>query len=161
MLVFLIGFMGAGKTTLGAALAKKIGYQFIDLDNEIERHSGCTIAELFAHDRESGFRKIEQQVLRKIVTQLKDSKSKVPSCIIACGGGTPCFEQNLLFMKSNGFVIYLKVSPKILCERLLNASDPDAPRPLIPVQTPEQLLGYIHNLLDQRRPFYEAAHWRC
>jgi len=159
MLVFLIGFMGAGKTTLGKALAKKLGYQFIDLDDEIERHSGCTIPELFGHEQELGFRKIEQRVLHKIVTQIKDPKSETPNCIIACGGGTPCYQQNLLFMKSNGFVIYLEVSPEILCDRLHHT--PTRLRPLLSAQTPEQLLRDIGNLLDQRRHIYEAAHWKC
>jgi len=159
MLVFLIGFMGAGKTTLGRALAFELGYRFVDLDTEIERHSGCTIPELFARDQGSGFRKTEQHVLHNTVTQLKDKKNGEPNCIIACGGGTPCFEQNLTFLKTNGFVIYLEVTPSILCERLLRC--PAHIRPLIPVLNPELLLSYIHHLLDQRRPIYEAAHWRC
>ncbi|MCL2726915.1 MAG: shikimate kinase [Bacteroidales bacterium] len=159
MLVFLIGFMGAGKTTLGKALAKKLGYQFIDLDDEIERHSGSAIPELFAREQESGFRKIEQHVLHKTITQIKDPKSEIPNCIIACGGGAPCYQQNLPFMKSNGFVIYLEVSPEILCERLHHT--PTRLRPLLPAQTPEQLLSHIRNLLAQRRHIYEAAHWKC
>jgi len=159
MLVFLIGFMGAGKTTLGKALAKKLDYQFIDLDDEIERLSGYTIPELFVREQESGFRTIEQQVLHNIVTQLKGPKSETPNCIISCGGGAPCFQQNLPFMKSNGFVIYLEVSPEILCDRLLHT--PTRLRPLLPAQTPEQLLSHIRNLLAQRRHIYEAAHWKC
>ena len=147
--------MGSGKTTLGKALATQLGWHFIDLDKEIERHSGYTIPKLFERNQESGFRKIEQHVLHNTVTQLQDPKSGAPNCIIACGGGTPCYQQNLLFMKSNGFVIYLEVTPEILCERLL--CTPARLRPLLSAQSPE----HIRILLAQRRHFYEAAHWRC
>ena len=151
--------MGAGKTTLGKALAKELDYHFIDLDNEIERHSGCTIPELFARSEEPGFRKVEQQLLRHTVQQFQDPKYGKQNGVIACGGGTPCFKQNLLFMKSNGFVIYLEVTPETLCERLLCAST--HVRPMIPSRDPELLLAYIRDLLEQRRHIYEAAHWRC
>jgi len=147
MLVFLIGFMGAGKTTLGSALASQLGWLFIDLDREIELKSGSTISELFALNGEERFRHIEQQVLY-------DTVKNHQSGIIACGGGTPCYKENLAFMKENGFVIYLEVSPEILYERLLRT--PASKRPLLTCTLP-----YIHNLLDQRRPFYEAAHWKC
>ena len=147
MLVFLIGFMGAGKTTLGSALAAQLGWPFIDLDREIERHSGCSVSEIFVRGGETEFRQMEQQVLY-------DTVIKSQNCIVACGGGTPCYEDNLAFMKENGFVIYLEVSPEILYERLLRT--PASKRPLLTCTLP-----YIHNLLDQRRPFYEAAHWKC
>jgi len=156
MLVFLIGFMGSGKTTLGRSLAKQLGWHFIDLDKKVEQSSGNTIPELFAQFGEERFRMIEQEVLYDTVKQMQN-------CIIACGGGTPCYKENLTFMKENGFVIYLEVSPEILCERLLRA--PEGKRPLLPVNhcidRNVQTLHYICNLLDQRRPFYEAAHWKC
>ena len=151
--------MGAGKTTLGSALATQLGQCFIDLDTEIERYSGCTVPELFAHNGELGFRKIEQLVLHTVVQRLQDPASEVKNSIIACGGGTPCFHQNLAFMKENGFVIYLEVSPEILCERLLKA--PSTIRPLIPINNQLQLITFIHRQLDKRRRYYEAAHWKC
>ena len=159
MLVFLIGFMGAGKTTLGNALSQQLGWHFIDLDKEIERQSGCTVPELFARSKEPAFRKMEQQVLHTIVRQLQDPLSTIKNSVIACGGGTPCYKQNLALMKASGFVIYLEVAPEILCKRLLDATT--AIRPMIPTHDPEQLLPYIRHLLDQRRPVYEAAHWKC
>ena len=154
MLVFLIGFMGAGKTTLGNSLAKQLDWHFIDLDKEIEHRSASTIPDLFALGGETWFRKTEQQVLYDIVKQFRGDLDNAQNCIIACGGGTPCFEENMTFMKENGFVIYLEVSPEILYERLLRT--PASKRPLLTCTLP-----YIHNLLDQRRPFYEAAHWKC
>jgi len=159
MLVFFIGFMGAGKTTLGSAVAAQLGYHFVDLDKEIEQYSGKTIPELFKHHGESEFRKIEQQVLHQSVKKFQDPPFKTTSCLIACGGGTPCYQENLAFMKKNGFVVYLEASPEILCERLLRPSN--TPRPLLPYQEPAPLLQHIRTLLNQRRPIYEAAHWRC
>ena len=154
MLIFLIGFMGAGKTTLGSALAAQLGWHFIDLDREIEQKSGSTIAELFALKGEERFRMIEQEVLYDMVKQIHHLKFIIHNYIIACGGGTPCYEDNLAFMKENGFVIYLEVSPEILCERLLRT--PAGERPVLTCTLPD-----IRTLLDQRRPYYEAAHWRC
>ena len=159
MLVFLIGFMGAGKTTLGSALAKELGWNFVDLDREIERHSGCSVPELFARSEEPGFRKIEQEVLYDVVRRFQDPVSEIKDGVIACGGGTPCFKQNLAFMKENGFVVYLEVAPDILCERILNA--PANVRPLIPAGNPAQLLEYIREMLAQRSSCYGAAHWKC
>ena len=159
MLVFLIGFMGAGKTTLGKAVAAQLGWYFFDLDKEIERHSGCSVPQLFADDGEAAFRKMEQQVLHHFVEQFQKQPHTEESAIIACGGGTPCFRHNLAFMKANGFVIYLEVTPEILCERLLRTHLEE--RPVLSWWKPEQLLENIRNLLDKRRPIYEMAHWKC
>ncbi|MDR2585176.1 MAG: shikimate kinase [Prevotellaceae bacterium] len=159
MLVFLIGFMGSGKTTLGRALSKQLDWRFIDLDREIEKFSGCSVSQLFSQSEESGFRKIEQQVLYNVVNRIQNQTPAKQNCIISCGGGAPCYEQNLTFMKSNGFVIYLEVSPEILCERLLHTSSTN--RPLLPSKDPSNLLIYIRNLLTQRLPYYKAAHWEC
>ncbi|MCL2501598.1 MAG: shikimate kinase [Bacteroidales bacterium] len=159
MLVFLIGFMGSGKTTLGRALAAQLNGHFVDLDREIEDYSGCSVSELFKRTEEPGFRKVEQQVLHNTVRRLQDPSQVMQDGVIACGGGTPCFRHNLSFMKANGFVIYLEVSPEILCERLLLC--PERIRPMIPTRNPEQLLIFIRDLLGRRRPIYEAAHWKC
>jgi len=149
--------MAAGKTTLGSALAARICCRFIDLDKEIEKQSQCSISELFARAGEPAFRKIEQQVLFHIVNQLPSAKPDTQSTdvhnnqdtdvlhnqntdvlpnntIIACGGGTPCSEENLAFMKAHGFVIYLEVSPETLCERLL--CTPVEARPLLSLRNP-------------------------
>ena len=159
MLVFLIGFMGSGKTTLGKALASQLDWSFIDLDREIENFSDCSIPKLFERLQENGFRLTEQLVLLHIVKHFQHPAQAKQNSIIACGGGTACYQQNLTFMKAKGFVIYLEVSPEILCERLLRT--PANQRPLLPAQDPAQLLLSVRKLLAQRRPYYEAAHWRC
>ena len=159
MLVFLIGFMGAGKTTLGNALAQQLGWRFIDLDHEVMQFSGHSVSELFALKGESGFRQVEQRVLQNVIHPFQDLASGVKNGIIACGGGTPCYAQNLALIKASGFVIYLEASPEILSERLLRT--PTTIRPILPPQEPQQQLLFIRNLLDKRRPFYEAAHWKC
>ena len=151
--------MGAGKTTLGNALAAQLGWDFVDLDKEIERHHGCGVPTLFERMKETGFRKIEQQVLHQTVKQLQDPARTLQSAVIACGGGTPCYAHNLAFMKASGFVIYIEVSPEILCERLLCTTA--SSRPMLPDRDPIQLLQSIQKLLTIRRPVYEAAHWRC
>ena len=153
MLVFLIGFMGAGKTSLGQALAQHLGYRFIDLDQEIASAARLSISEIFTQEGEAGFREREQDTLRITVHNLLPQKV---SCIIACGGGTPCYHENLDFMKAQGFVIYLDVAPDILCERLLQQ-----PRPLLPYHSKDELLIHIHRLLNIRQPFYTQAHWIC
>lgn len=163
--------MCSGKSTLGSSLAKRLGYCFVDLDKVIEMYSQRTISEIFAQNGESEFRKIEQKVLFDVVKQAQteealhrgaDANKRDPNgrgTIIACGGGTPCCQDNLAFMKAHGFVVYLEVSPEILCERLLVTS-PEA-RPLLPHRDPAVLLHHICNLLAKRKPFYEAAHWKC
>ena len=144
--------MCAGKTTLGRALAARLGYCFIDLDKIVEQKTQNTIPHLFAQKGEEEFRIIEQQILFETV------KANRENAIIACGGGTPCYQDNLDFMKSHGFVIYLEVSPDILCERIL--STPTEARPLLPYRDPITLLRHIHILLANRKPYYESAHWR-
>ena len=156
MLTLLTGFMCAGKTTLGSALAARLGYCFVDLDKIIEQQTQCIIPELFAHKGEPEFRQIEQQVLFDTVAQLGAQRQ---DAIIACGGGAPCYQDNLAFMKAHGFVIYLEVPPETLCERLI--STPAEARPLLPYRDPATLLHHIRNLLAKRKPYYEAAHWKC
>ena len=155
MLVFLIGFMGAGKTQLGRALARSLGYQFTDLDSHIEAAAHLSIPEIFAQKGEAAFREWEQETLRNTVSNLLVQKA---SCVIACGGGTPCYHGNLEFMKAQGFVIFLDTPAETLCERLLQ---PGQSRPLLPGQTKSALLPQIQQLLEARRPFYTQAHWTC
>ena len=145
--------MCAGKTTLGYALSARLGYRFIDLDKIVEQRMCNTIPELFSSKGEQEFRKMEQQTLFETVNDNRQNS------VIACGGGTPCYLDNLGIMKANGFVIYLEVPPETLCERIFLS--PAVARPLLPYRNPSILLHHIKTLLAKRLPFYEAAHWKC
>lgn len=148
MPIYLIGFMGSGKTTVGKKLAKELDYQFIDLDNYLETKYQTTIAQIFKTDGEAHFRKLEQQCLTEL--------SGLGSVLISTGGGTPCFFDNMEKMKSMGFTLYLDASPALLKDRLKNAK---TKRPLLSqANTEEELLALIEEKLQARLPYYKQAH---
>ncbi len=149
MHIFLIGFMGSGKSSLGVALAKSLNYEFLDLDELITEQNGDTCANLFNLKGEDFFRKKEKLALETVMKMDK-------KLIISCGGGTPCFYDNLEKMKENGVVIYLKVSLPELTRRL---SGNNANRPLLTGTEPEQLPEKIENLLFEREQFYKQANY--
>src|SRR5262245_60999710 len=134
MRIYLTGFMGAGKTMVGRALAQKLGYEFIDLDYEIEHTCGETIESIFESGGESEFRKRESEILRSI--------NKDPS-VISTGGG--CFIFNRDWMLNNGKVIYLKVPFDTLVTR-------------IGAETSRPLWRNAKQLYDERQQIYESAH---
>lgn len=146
MLVFLIGFMGSGKTSTGIKLAKKLELDFIDLDKFIEEKHHKSLALLFSENGESFFRESERQVLHDCFI-LKDT-------LISCGGGTPCFYDNMNQMNSNGITIYLKLSARSLFHRL--AQDKEK-RPLIAGKSDLVLMDYIEKELQSREQFYNQA----
>jgi shikimate kinase len=113
MRIYLIGYMGSGKSTVGKGLAKKLNLQFIDLDNYIEERNFKTIPEIFASVGEVGFRKIEQHALKEI--------AEFENVVVATGGGAPCFFDNMELIKRTGVSVYLNGTPRILAERLLNS----------------------------------------
>lgn len=146
-LIFITGFMGCGKTTQGKKLAKEMGYFFIDLDDYISNQYDNTITDLFQEVGEEEFRKIETKALQECINDnLK--------ALIATGGGTPCFNNNLELMKANGKVVYLKMEPEALYNRLFNAKNE---RPLIKDKANEEMLLYIENLLKIREVFYNQS----
>jgi shikimate kinase len=144
--LFLVGFMGAGKTYRGQRLAAALDRSFLDMDEEIVRQSGKTIPEIFAESGEAGFRAIERQVLR--------SEAVLQAGVVATGGGLPCFFDNMDWMKARGQVIWLDVPPAVLAERLRPEK---AKRPLLAEVPDEDLESFIEKLLEQRRPYYEQA----
>lgn len=148
--VFLIGFMGCGKTTLGQAAAKAAGIAFVDLDQYIESRQGCTISQIFARHGEQHFRQIESEALRQ-------TAALPGNVIVACGGGTPCFSSNMQFMLSAGTVVWLDASIDRLTARLAEAR---ASRPLIASLNDAQLAPYIADELRRRTPHYTQAHIR-
>jgi len=145
-IIYLIGFMGSGKSTAGKELADTLGWSFIDLDKEVEIKAGKTINEIFSQNGEEFFRNLETKVLRNL-----DTNSDL---VISTGGGTPCHSGNMDFMLENGLTIYLKMTPHDLRNRLSGSM---GERPLIKDLDYDQLLNFIQDKLDQRRKWYETS----
>ena len=146
--IILIGYMGAGKTTIGKALSKELGIIFYDLDWYIENRMRKTVSQIFAERGEEGFRKIEYNMLHEV--------AEFEEVIISCGGGTPCFFDNMDYLNQQGQVVYLKAEPEVLYKHLLMAK---VERPLIKGKSQEELLAFISDQLDLREPFYSKARY--
>ena len=144
--VILIGYMGSGKTTVGKALSKETGMMFYDLDWYIESRMRKSVSQIFAEKGEEGFRKIEYNMLHEV--------AEFEDVIISCGGGTPCFFDNMDYLNQQGEVVYLKASPETLYKHLLMAK---IERPLLKDKSADELIAYITEHLKQREPFYEKA----
>ena len=144
--IYLIGMPGCGKTSTGKKLAKHLNWQFIDLDSRLIDQTGKSIAELFETIGEPAFRKIEQAVLFSCLPQ-------EPS-IIACGGGTPAFEENMSFINKNGLSIYLKANERFLWDRLRMKNQD---RPLFKGLSESEIKIKIAKLLSDRCKYYEQA----
>jgi shikimate kinase len=144
-LIFLIGFMGCGKTTLGRKLASQLGYEFMDLDHILEAQTGITIAEYFSKFGEEAFRKLESEVLKQ---------TPYPAnAVVSTGGGLPCFFDNMDWMNAHGKTIYIKLSPKTLADRLENEKDK---RPVLHDHG-DNLVAFIESKLNERDKFYNHA----
>ncbi len=144
--IFLIGFMGCGKSKLGKSAAVKYNYTFVDMDDVIASAYKLTIPEIFEQFGENGFREREREVLQNHHFE-KDT-------IIATGGGAPCFFNNMEWMNQNGITVFIDSPVKVLADRLMNAR---VERPLIKGKSMEELLNFIEMKLKERRPFYEQA----
>lgn len=144
--IFLIGFMASGKTSKGKKLATKLGVPFYDLDQIIEERKGKTIVAIFETEGEDVFRKLEAETLR---TFSKDTKA-----VIALGGGTPCFKNNMEYINRFGTSVYLKRSEGRILGRLRQSKDK---RPLVASLTDDELKSYIEVSLTKRLPFYQQA----
>ena len=148
--IFLIGYMGVGKTVIGKSLSKKINYKFYDLDNYIEGIEGKKVSEIFNQENEVYFRKIENKYLNQL-------SSKNEKKIISTGGGTPCFENNQSIIQdtSNSIAIYLKANVDTLVYRLKNSIDK---RPLIShLKNDRELRDFITKHLFERSFYYEKS----
>lgn len=138
--------MGAGKTTVGKALAKDLGLMFYDLDWYIESRMRKTVAQIFAERGEEGFRQIERNMLHEV--------AEFEDVIISCGGGTPCFFDNMEYLNQQGDTVYLQASPETLAAHLKMGK---GVRPLLVGKTDEELRQYIVDSLEKRNPFYTKA----
>ena len=141
--IFLVGFMGAGKTTLAKKLASKLAYTWLDTDQEIEKKEGIKVSEIFEVRGEAYFRALEKQ----LVDELIPSKNE----IIATGGGLPCFNNLMENLNQLGTTIYLERTPKELFQRVKQATNS---RPLIAHKSDEELLEYIESTMEKRREIY-------
>lgn len=142
----MIGYMGAGKTTLGKSLARHLGLEFIDLDWYIENRFHQSVSQLFATRGEEGFRKIEQNMLHEV--------AEFEDVVISAGGGTPCFFDNMEYMNRQGLTVYLKATPEILRTHLRMGKQK---RPLIAQKNDEELDIFIRESLDKRESYYNQA----
>ncbi len=145
--VYLIGFMGSGKTTLGRALAaRNPGSRYVDLDDEVEREAGMTVREIFDRHGEARFRQLETEALRRFAGE--------PNLIVGCGGGTPCQPGNMELMNSTGLTVVLRASESVLTRRLLEAQ---ARRPLLDGLDEAGIRDFVRTEQRRREPFYSAA----
>ncbi|WDF69798.1 shikimate kinase [Sphingobacterium oryzagri] len=144
--IFLVGFMGSGKTTLGRKLANHLQKKFVDLDQQIVERIGMSIPDYFAQFGEEPFRLVESQVLKEQVEQ---------NVVVSTGGGSPCYFDNMQWIVENGLAIYLQLSPKALHSRLQQSNI--ANRPALKNLTGDALLQFIEEKLAAREPFYNMA----
>jgi shikimate kinase len=142
--IFLIGPMGSGKSYLGKKLAMRCSLLFLDLDELIETGEGASISDLFATHGETRFRELEAHYLRQVP----------PHSMVATGGGTPCFHDNMQWINESGYSIFLDVSLPILVKRLWQEK---AHRPLIAPLTVEELPDFLEKMLAQRKRWYRQA----
>lgn len=149
-IIYLLGYMGCGKTTLGRALQARCGVRFIDLDDYIVERAGRTVPQIFASGGEAAFRAMERDALRAIAGSARSGAVTV----VACGGGTPCQEGNMELMNSTGRTVWLVTSPERLFSRLAVAR---AGRPLIAALSDDELRSFIHTQLAARTPHYSLA----
>ncbi|MBQ2351301.1 MAG: shikimate kinase [Bacteroidales bacterium] len=146
MRIFLVGFMGAGKSVIGRRLAKSLNLSFYDLDEEIESRYKMSVSAIFQKYDEACFRKLESSVLK--------SFSQNDNFVLSCGGGTPCFSDNMEEMNTLGTTIYIKLSANELAGRIANSYHK---RPLTEGKSDEELESYVKEMLNVREPFYSMA----
>ena len=144
--IILVGYMGSGKTTIGRQLARALGLEFYDLDWYIESRFHCTVAQIFAERGEDAFREIEHNMLHEV--------AEFENIVLACGGGTPCFYDNMDYLNAQGESVYLKATPQVLVKHLQMGH---VERPLLKGKCEEELCAYIEESLQKREPFYSKA----
>ena len=144
--IIFLGYMGSGKTTIGNALSKDLGIPFYDLDWYSESRMRKSVKQLFDSVGEEGFRKIEHNMLHEV--------AEFENVIISCGGGTPCFFDNMDYLNRQGDTVYLKATPEVLFRHLKMGK---TVRPLLLDKTPEEVQAFIGEQLRAREPYYARA----
>lgn len=144
--IILIGYMGSGKTTIGKALSKAVGMPFYDLDWYIESRMRASVKQIFDQRGEDGFRRIEHNMLHEV--------AEFEDVIISCGGGTPCFFDNMDYINRQGETVYLKCAPDVLYKHLKMGK---TVRPLLLGKTPDEVRKFIEKQVKEREPYYSRA----
>jgi shikimate kinase len=147
MKIFLLGFMGSGKTHWGRQLSQKLSIPFFDLDEQIVNSEGKSINEIFEQEGEERFRLLEKDTLH-IITESRDSM------VMACGGGTPCYFNNIEYMNRSGATVWLDTPINVLFERLIKERKH---RPLLRDLSDEQVKAFIIKKFSDRKIYYEQA----
>lgn len=146
MRIYLIGYMCCGKSTIGKKIAKKIGYNFVDMDVMFEEKYKVAISTFFEKYGQEAFRILEQKLLHTTAT--------MENMVIATGGGTPCFGDNMEWINANGLSIYLKTNEEFIVDRLKNTKKQ---RPLTKNISPDDLPSYVAENIKKREPYYTQA----
>lgn len=148
--IFLVGFMGSGKSTVGRHLADALGYRFVDTDVFIETRFRQRILDMFAQHGEATFRRRERMAIEELMS--------MPDTVFATGGGLPCYEDTMEQLLLSGQVVYLSCSPQVLAARLELCK---RTRPTIKDKSGEELLTFVEDMLHVREPIYRQAHHVC
>ncbi|MDE6553178.1 MAG: shikimate kinase [Muribaculaceae bacterium] len=146
MTIFIIGYMASGKTTFGRALARQTGMQHIDLDFYIEQRFHSAVREIFAKKGEAEFRRIEGAMLREV--------GEMTDVVISCGGGTPCFGDNMDYMNSRGLTVCLQASDEVIADRIIRGGNK---RPLMAGKSRDEILETLREHMEVRKPYYDKA----
>jgi shikimate kinase len=159
MIVFLLGFMGSGKSFYAKGLSDFLHVPFVDLDQFIEEDQAMSITEIFERKGESAFRALESVAIKEVYADLLDKTAERPYKndilgIISCGGGTPCYNGNMEWMNKHGMTIWINPSEEVILERLMKEK---STRPLVASLSAESLTDFIHQKLIERKPYYEKA----
>ncbi len=144
--IIIIGYMGAGKTTVGRQLGKALNIPFYDLDWYIEGRMRKTVPQLFAERGEEGFRQVERNMLHEV--------AEFEDVVLSCGGGTPCFFDNMDYLNQQGETVYLKATPEVLYGHLKMGR---TERPLLKNKNQEEMQQFIKEQLALREPYYTQA----
>lgn len=147
-LIFLVGYMGCGKSTLGRRLARRLGVPFVDTDARVEEREGATVSDLFRYEGEQRFRKIEREVLDASIAEY-------PSAVISTGGGLPVWGDNMARMNAAGCTVYLRRSAENIAGRLSPYGRRKRPR--LQGLNDEELVAFMTRDMASREPFYSRA----
>ncbi len=140
--IYLTGFMGCGKSTVSYALAKRLNRRQVEMDESLERQAGKPVAKIFEEDGEEAFRRMESELIRRL--------AEGPPAVVSCGGGAVLRQENVAVMRSSGLIVLLTASPHTIYDRVKGS----AHRPLLNGRMNPQAIA---KLMEERRPFYEAA----